>query len=115
MIFRISDVDKGSLESGAIEVKAIQDVFALGETVFSAPAVSGWTAPTTTASAVTDQALIEQPRFFHASDNTRVLAVARPVNTGQLAYNLFAKESTATDYVERARDVAYTPQGTLTG
>ncbi len=46
MVFRVGDVDYGTLESGAITVTAVQDVFSLPATAYVAVQTSGWTPPT---------------------------------------------------------------------
>lgn len=112
MIFRVTEVDNGTLESNAIELKAIQDIFAVGSTAYLPPDPSTWVPPVTTATNITVERAIEQPHFFHATDNTRVCAVASPANEAQLAYDLWSHDA-ALDYVKRTSENTFTPTGTL--
>jgi hypothetical protein len=113
-VFRVTEVDTGTLDNGVIEIKGVQDVFSLGSTTFNPPTTSGWTSPTTTASVITTQRLIEQPRALHAGTyDKRVMSIAKQPNSAQQSYNLFTKESTASDYTQKLSDVPFTPTGTL--
>jgi hypothetical protein len=114
-IYRITEIDKGKVDAGVIEIKAVQDIFSFGSVAYDAPQSSGWSEPSTVAAASTDQLVIEQPRFLHGTDETRILSIAKPVNGAQQAYNLWAKESTGAAYDEKLRDVPFTPVGTLVG
>lgn len=114
MIFRVTEVDAGTLGSNAIDIKAVQDVFSLGETAYLPPQPSSWTPPSTVAANITVERIMEQPRFFHGTDNTLVFTVAEPVNGAQLSYELYTKESTAATYGDpRVSAAPFTPSGTL--
>jgi hypothetical protein len=114
MIFRVTSVDQGVLTNNVIEVQAIQDIFSLGDTAYDAPQTTEWTAPSDSATNITNELLIEQPYFFHGTSNSRIASIAAQPNGSQLGYDLYVKESTVTNYGESKRqDQLFTPKGTL--
>lgn len=113
MVFRVAEASDGGLGEDAIELKCVQDVFALGETAFNAPGGSGWVEPTTDAVVVTEQAIYEQPYHFHETDNHRIFTVAAPASGAQQSYDLYTKLSTEATFIERSVDQDFTPLGTL--
>lgn len=112
MIFRVSEVDNGTLTNNLVEIKAVQDIFALGKTVYLPPANTTWTPPVLTATNITTERAMEQPYAFHVTDDTRVFAVAKPANGAQLGYNLHTHEGTD-PYEKRLNTIPFTPTGTL--
>lgn len=48
MVFRVGEVDYGTLSQGAISITAIQDVFALPDTSYVVSQTTNWTAPSNT-------------------------------------------------------------------
>lgn len=112
MIFRVTEVDKGTLNSNTIEIKAVQDIFSLGATAYLPPAESLWEAPVTTATNISVERIIEQPYLFHETDDTRIFTVAKPANNAQLGYNLHTHEA-SDPYTQRVSAAPYTPTGTL--
>ena len=59
MVFRVGEIDYGTLDSGAITITGIQDVFALPDASYVSVPTTGWTAPNTTATAPTHVAGFE--------------------------------------------------------
>lgn len=113
MIFRVADVSDGTLQDGRMTVKCVQDVFALGDTAYGEPTDSGWEPIDTDAANITEERIIEQPYFFHETENHRVMTVAAPANGAQQSYDLRTKLSTETTYIERLTAIGFTPLGTL--
>jgi hypothetical protein len=114
MIFRITEIDPGTVSSNAVEVSGIQDIFAIGSTAYNPPIGTGWTPPVTTASNITVEDIYEQPYLFHQTDATKAFTVAAPANTAQLSYDLYTHEG-ALAYVERLSSIPFTPTGVLNG
>jgi hypothetical protein len=112
MIFRVTEVDPGTLNSNVIEIRAVQDIFALGSTAYLPPADSTWVKPELDAESITVQRAMEQPYRFHETDSTRVFAVASPANGAQLGYNPHTHEATD-PYTQKLSNIPFTPNGVL--
>lgn len=63
-VFRVQKHDLGALLDNKIVLECLQDSFAQSTVVFSAPATSGWTAPTTDPVAITTYSVADMPRFL---------------------------------------------------
>lgn len=91
VIYRVIDIDPGTLVEGVVTIKAIQDRFAIGETLFSLPS-NGWQPVDYDAVAPMAYRLEESP-FFLFGDALPRLAVfcgrPNPLHTG---YRLDARE-----------------------
>lgn len=61
VIFRIIDINSGTLESGEIAVTVAEDVFGLPESTYTAEQPSGWVPPVTDPVPVTMQEVLEAP------------------------------------------------------
>lgn len=112
MIFRVTEIDGGTINSNTIDIKAVQDIFALGSTAYLPPAESTWTPPTFDPANITVERIIEQPHFFHGTDNTRVFTVARPANGAQLGYDLYTFQG-SDPYNAKAFTQGFTATGVL--
>ncbi|MBK8164662.1 MAG: hypothetical protein IPK64_01735 [bacterium] len=61
MVCRAVRVGTGRLDSGKIEIEAMEDIFAVDWTGYSDPPASGWEDPSGDAPALTDQAVLAAP------------------------------------------------------
>jgi len=61
MVCRIVRVGTGRLDSGKVEIEAMEDIFAVDWTAYSAPPPSGWEDPAGGVPALTDQAALAAP------------------------------------------------------
>ena len=61
MVCRVVRVGTGRLDSGRIDIEAMEDVFAVDWTGYTAPPPSGWEDPSGNAPALTDQAALAAP------------------------------------------------------
>lgn len=112
MVFRIASIDSGTLTSNTMELKAVQDIFTLGSTVYVGNE-SGWQPPVTTATNIVTERAVEQPYLFSMSDDTRIMTMAKPVGNAQFGYALYTHEG-SDSYVKRTGNELFTPTGTLT-
>lgn len=91
VVYRVIDIDPGTLQDGVVQIKAIQDRFSIGESLFSPPA-NGWQPVDYDAVAPMAYRLEESP-FFLFGDALPRLAVfcgrPNPLHTG---YRLDARE-----------------------
>lgn len=101
VVFRIGEVDYGSITDGAIAITAVQDQFSLPTDTYLAPQTSGWVPPSNTPMAATiyhgfDAGYRDLFRAIGstklaalpAGDSYIAVAIARP-NGLQFSYNLF--------------------------
>jgi hypothetical protein len=112
MIFRTTEVDTGNLNANTIEIKAVQDIFAIGATAYLPPDGGGWEPPVLTATNITVERAMEQPYLFHETDSTRIFTVAAPANGAQLGYNLHT-HAASDPYSLKLPGTPFTPTGTL--
>ena len=61
MICRVTRVGTGRLDSGMIEIEAMEDVFGVDWTAYSPPPATGWIDPAGEVPALTDQAALIAP------------------------------------------------------
>lgn len=61
MVLRVARIAYGELQSGAVRLECVQDVFALPESVYSSPPPSGWSDPISLPAPCPAQALYEVP------------------------------------------------------
>lgn len=113
MIFRIGEVSEGKLEDGTMQLKCIQDVFALGETAFSPPTVSSWTPIDSSVTAITTEGILQQPLALHGTAQRRIFTFAKRPDASQQGYNLWTKLSTDASYSQKLTGVHFTPTGTV--
>jgi hypothetical protein len=115
LIFRVAEVDTGTLGSNVIQITAVQDVFALGSAAYLPPQGTTWIEPVTTQTNIATEALIEQPYFFHQTANHRVFTLAAKPDGAQLAYDLYIRDHTVTATYGDAKQtqVPFTPTGVL--
>ncbi|MCI0636363.1 MAG: hypothetical protein L0206_20975, partial [Actinobacteria bacterium] len=105
---------------GKVHIEAMQDVFGVGATIFSAPPGSGWFPPSTALTPFTTQAVFDAPYWFILTDTIpeagvgeRVLALGRrPSGTDTLVR---LNVDPGSGYVEVAvsGQPAFTPAGLL--
>lgn len=65
MVLRVQKVDTGDLDNGTVTVYAFQDRFSVGNTLFADPSQTGWVAPDTSVSALTNYLSYEMPRWLN--------------------------------------------------
>lgn len=112
MIFRVTEIDGGTINANTIDIKAVQDIFALGSTAYLPPAESTWEPPVLDPTNITVERIMEQPYFFHGTDNTRIFTVAKPANGSQLGYDLNTFQG-ADPYSAKAFSQPFTATGVL--
>lgn len=64
VVFRVQKHDLGALLDNKIVLECLQDSFAQATVVFSPPATSGWTPPTTDPTAISTFSVAEMPKFL---------------------------------------------------
>lgn len=126
LVCRVGAVNYGSLDSGAIELTLLEDVYALPAQVYVAPAVSAWVPPALTPLALATRRLIEVPyrdlaQQLSAADLSALAADAgyvaalapRPGGMVALSYDIASKLPADAAYAVRASG-NWVPSATLT-
>lgn len=125
IVFRVANINYGTLDKGEISVYAVQDIFSAGTGVFGDPPGTGWVAPTTEAVAQTasNMVIFEAPGQLVAQDpfnpllNPRIWAGARNPGGGTMGFTMFTKtwptRPLSGDFVEDAPIYAFLLGSTL--
>lgn len=116
MVMRVTSINYGNLLDGAIEVEAVQDVFAVAYDGYDVPDDSGWEdpAPTSVPAAPDGQLAMEAPYQFLPTTLAQVrvgVSMTRPDGITQ-GYEVWANEGAG--YYNSNRINVVTPGGTLT-
>lgn len=130
LICRVIEVDTGTLEDGAITVTWIEDVFGLPSSSYAAEQASGWTEPSFTPVAATEQAMVELPYWWLQGAIGVAETAALPASAGYVyplaktpqglsdGHQIWARESSGSptsDYAEVYADGDWAPSALLDG
>ncbi len=119
MICRVVRVGTGRLDSGKIEIEAMEDVFAVDWTAYTPPPSTGWVDPAGDVPALTDQGALAAPYEavkdygFQGADVQQAVAVAARGAVGlSMGYKVYVDRGDGGWFVPI--DVPFfTPSGTL--
>jgi len=125
MVMRVADIDYGTLTDGRITINAVQDVFAVADTVIGTPQATGWVNPLSVPAACPERLAIEAPYWVVAREifmDQTILTDNVDQNSGMLlcagsrpsadAYNFLLYTGTGGTYAERVIG-AFMPVATL--
>jgi len=120
LVCRVSRIKGGNLGSGKIELDAMEDIFAVDWTAYSAPPATGWTDPITDVPALTDWACLCAPyeavKLYGSGGEDVELAVVMAargqpgISTG---YRVWVKVYLGTGWHPPTTIDFFTPSGTL--
>lgn len=63
IVFRVLEVDLGTLEDGSVTIHAVEDVFGMPSGTYAAPQPGGWARPSDVVPPVTQQMALEAPYY----------------------------------------------------
>jgi hypothetical protein len=112
VVYRVTEVDYGTIGSPAIRVSAIEDIFAVANVAYNTPNPSGWTNPIQPPVALANQKLIEAP-YLMVGENRAVLTLAARNGGQELGYNVYADPAGGTSFALIGDEPGFTPTGTL--
>jgi len=119
VICRVVRVGTGRLDSGKIEIEAMEDVFAVDWTAYTPPPSTGWTDPAGDVPALTDQAALAAPYeavkdygFQGANVQQAVAMAARGAVGLSMGYKVYVDNGAGGWFVP-AQVPFFTPSGTL--
>ncbi len=120
MVCRVVRVGTGRLDSGAIEIEAMEDVFAVDWTAYSPPPSTGWVDPAGDVPALTGQAALAAPyeavknlAFQGADVQQAVVMAARGAVGLSMGFNVYVEKETPNQWFVPTAVPFFTPSGTL--
>ncbi|MBI1751651.1 MAG: hypothetical protein HY014_16415 [Acidobacteria bacterium] len=117
VVCRVLRTSRGTLKNRAIRISFLKDVFSLGQALYGAPAVSGWTNPIQDPAACPAQQLLEAPYHLTRQDAPKLLIMGQRPNGSCQTYDIWVKKtfpSADADFTYRGTGLAFAPVGTLT-
>ena len=125
VVFRVGEVDYGMLTSGAVTVRAVQDVFSLPDAVYVAVQPTGWVPPSSTPTIPANRRLMEATYrdlalIFSVGDltalpSTAAYVVAMASSPGGLALNYELWTRTGSNAFADVTNGDWTPTATIQG
>lgn len=125
VILRVVDVNYGELDSGAVVIDAVEDIFGLPANSYIAPVGSGWVDEVSAPIAAPSARAIELPYFvaqttFPVADLSELVndtGIAQVVteNTANAAFNVVLKTRTGATAFEEVDNAPFAPTAILTG
>jgi hypothetical protein len=114
MVMRVLSIRYGTLDAGTIEINAVEDIFALTNSSFSAPGAAPASFAPGAASQSSTLVVREQPYLMTGGAEARVIVAAEAADASQKSLDLYLATDGATFQAadERAQ---YTPTGILAG
>jgi Putative phage tail protein len=124
MVFRVLNVDLGSLEDGTVAISAIQDKFAANTILFAPPAATLWHPnPQGQPKAIVTSAAIEMPYFLQhrfnqtitiADGTAKVYYLANSPSSLSTAFNAQLSLDSFATYADELTEADYSNTATLT-
>jgi hypothetical protein len=116
MVMRVMKSAIGLPNANRIRISVVQDIFQLGSSTFMVGGGTQWTDPIMNPQPVVVQKVQELPYYFN-KDQTKAsyMVCAQRPNSGCVAFEVWEKLQTETNYVYRDTCLTYTPVGTLGG
>ena len=120
IVMRVQKHDLGELLNNKVVIDCLQDVFAVGSTVFATPEETSWEEPETEPTDILTEEVVEMPYFYGSRIETPVVdgkanVIPFPLKPSDASSSFDMFAGTVTDELE-IREVAnidYPPSGTL--
>ena len=114
VVMRVQRSSVGDLHEGSVRLACIQDVFALGSSLYGAPSSTGWVDPVLAPAPCPAQLIQEAAYHLTRSDAPKLwISPQRPNGTCR-DFEIWAKRAGELDYSYRGTGLAFCPVGTLT-
>ena len=114
IVYRAVEIDYGTLESGRIRVRAVEDVFSVAAVSFIDPPNTGWTNPLDQSLPLARQSAFEVPFGMIAPEAGEYIVVTgSPASGPQRAYTIWQDTTGGSAFVEQSGSRTFTPSGTL--
>jgi hypothetical protein len=112
MVMRVTGINYGALDQGAIEIDCVEDIFAVSFTAYTPPSGSNWTDPMNQPQPPTAQLLQEVPYHLLKAEEIRVLVAAVRGDGTSTGFDVFSDEGQNTFYQTNTIEL-FCPSGTL--
>jgi hypothetical protein len=113
MVIRITRISTGTLTDGMIRIDAVEDVFGVAATAYTAPAASAWVDPVTAPAGLVAAALVEAPYALVVGPARVVLTLGAQADQVQSGYQVWASIDGTPAYAEVVEVRDMTPSGLL--
>ncbi len=113
MVCRATRISYGNLHEGKIDIDAVEDIFAIAATAYSAPSGTQWVSPVQSPAPATAQQLVEAPYHLAGGEYRHVMAMAVRGNSQCLGYRVWSDPGGGTNYYQTGDVPVFTPSGTL--
>lgn len=116
IIMRVIELSYGTLDQPAIQISAMEDVFAVNAVAYEDPGTGDWEPPVGSIGPLAQQAVMEAPAFG-AEDLSRrfVITLGVPANNAVMAYDVWTDPVGGTAFQQTNAVDALTPSGVLAG
>lgn len=112
VVYRVTEIDYGTVEQPEISITAVEDIFSVSVVAFTSPGPSGWVNPVSGPQPLAAQRLVEAPRVFYG-DSRMVVTLAARDGGQDLGYLVYADPAGGAAYTEIADVPGFTPTGLL--
>lgn len=114
VVYRIVEIDYGTLDSGLMRIRAVEDIFSVAAVSFINPPGTGWVNPVESNLPLARQSAFEVPFGMIAPDAREYAVVTgSPASGPQRAYTIWEDTAGGSAFVERAGTRPFTPSATL--
>lgn len=98
VVYRVANVDYGSLDSPTVKISAVEDAFSVSTVAYSTPPPSGWVDPIGTLQDLTDVKLMETPYALNGDERRFVMLLAAQRTGQEVGYQVWADLAGGTTY-----------------
>lgn len=114
ILMRVIEISYGTLDDPAIQITAMEDIFAVNAVAYVPPGPGDWEPPVGAIAPFSQQRVIEAPAFG-AEDMSRrfVIAMGVPASNGVIGYDVWTDTAGGTNFQQTNAIDALTPSGTL--
>jgi hypothetical protein len=109
MPVRVTRISTGELRDGVIKIDAVQDVFGLRGTGFTAPGSSGWVDPVTNPTGLDAAVLLEVPYALVVGPERLVMTLGAQSSSAQLGYEVWADLAGGVEFAFMNQERELTP------
>lgn len=114
VVYRVTEVEYGTLDNPEVRVSAIEDIFSVSTVAYETPNPSGWTNPFGSPQDLSPVKMFEAPYAFIGVEERRaMIAVSRKMGQEQ-GYDVWSDRAGGVAYAKTNESVAdFTPSGVL--
>ncbi len=114
VVMRVISVNYGNLNRNAIDIEAVEDIFAISEIAYTEPPPSGWIDPVSNPLPLSAEALVEAPGFGSPNPATRyAITLGAPAGPADVAYDVWSDPLGGTAFAKTNSVLTFTPTGLL--